>query len=77
MEDETVFADTHRLILELVRDGTVDGLRVDHVDGLADPEGYLRRLRDATGGAYVVVEKILAGGRGAAPVLAGGGHQRL
>src|SRR5450755_2015972 len=58
-EDETVFADTHRLILELVRDGTLDGLRIDHVDGLADPEGYLRRLRDATGGAYVVVEKIL------------------
>ena len=58
-EDETVFADTHRLILQLVRDGTLDGLRIDHVDGLADPEGYLRRLRDATGGAYVVVEKIL------------------
>jgi (1->4)-alpha-D-glucan 1-alpha-D-glucosylmutase len=59
VEDEVVFADTHRLILSLVSDGTVDGLRVDHVDGLADPEGYLRRLRDATGGVYVVVEKIL------------------
>jgi (1->4)-alpha-D-glucan 1-alpha-D-glucosylmutase len=59
VEDEAVFADTHRLILELVRNGTLDGLRIDHVDGLADPEGYLRRLRDATGGAYVVVEKIL------------------
>jgi (1->4)-alpha-D-glucan 1-alpha-D-glucosylmutase len=59
VEDEVVFADTHRLILSLVSDGTVDGLRVDHVDGLADPEGYLGRLRDATGGAYVVVEKIL------------------
>ncbi len=58
-EDDTVFADTHRLILQLVRDGTLDGLRIDHVDGLADPEGYLRRLREATGGAYVVVEKIL------------------
>jgi (1->4)-alpha-D-glucan 1-alpha-D-glucosylmutase len=59
VEDEVVFADTHRLILELVSDGTLDGLRVDHVDGLADPEGYLCRLRDATSGAYVVVEKIL------------------
>jgi (1->4)-alpha-D-glucan 1-alpha-D-glucosylmutase len=58
-EDEAVFADDHRLILRLVASGTADGLRVDHVDGLADPEGYLARLRDATGGGYVVVEKIL------------------
>jgi len=62
VEDEAVFADTHRLILDLVADGTVDGLRVDHVDGLADPEGYLARLCDATGGGYVVVEKILQPG---------------
>jgi (1->4)-alpha-D-glucan 1-alpha-D-glucosylmutase len=61
-EDPQVFADTHRLILRLVRDGTADGLRVDHVDGLADPAGYLERLRDATGGGYVVVEKILEPG---------------
>lgn len=61
-EDPLVFADTHRLILGLVRDGIVDGLRVDHVDGLADPAGYLERLRDATGGAYVLVEKILEPG---------------
>ena len=62
VEDPLVFADTHRLILGLVRDGTVDGLRVDHVDGLADPAGYLERLRGATGGGYVVVEKILEPG---------------
>jgi (1->4)-alpha-D-glucan 1-alpha-D-glucosylmutase len=62
VEDEAVFADTHRLILSLVADGSLDGLRVDHVDGLADPEGYLARLRDATGGAYVIVEKILEAG---------------
>jgi (1->4)-alpha-D-glucan 1-alpha-D-glucosylmutase len=62
VEDEAVFADTHRVILDLVSDGTLDGLRVDHVDGLANPEGYLGRLRDATGSAYVVVEKILASG---------------
>jgi (1->4)-alpha-D-glucan 1-alpha-D-glucosylmutase len=62
VEEPDVFADTHRLILRLVAAGTVDGLRVDHVDGLADPEGYLDRLREATGGGYVVVEKILAAG---------------
>ena len=62
VEDPLVFADTHRLIIGLVRDGVVDGLRVDHVDGLADPAGYLERLREATGGRYVVVEKILAPG---------------
>ena len=61
-EDPQVFGDTHRLILRLVRDGAVDGLRVDHVDGLADPAGYLDRLRDASGGCYVVVEKILGSG---------------
>ena len=43
------------------RRGLIDGLRVDHPDGLADPAGYLRRLAAATGGAWVVVEKILAG----------------
>jgi (1->4)-alpha-D-glucan 1-alpha-D-glucosylmutase len=62
VEDPQVFADTHRLILRMVRDGSVDGLRIDHVDGLADPEGYLRRLHEASGGCYTVVEKILEPG---------------
>ncbi len=53
-----VFEATHRLVLSLVRDGLVDGLRVDHPDGLADPAGYLSRLR-AGGAARVWVEKIL------------------
>jgi (1->4)-alpha-D-glucan 1-alpha-D-glucosylmutase len=57
-EDPEVFADTHRLALRLVREGLVDGLRVDHPDGLADPAGYLRRLRDE-GVERVWVEKIL------------------
>ncbi|MCG2800593.1 MAG: malto-oligosyltrehalose synthase, partial [Cellulomonas sp.] len=61
VEDPEVFEATHGLILELVRSGLVDGLRIDHPDGLADPAGYLARLREATGGAWVVVEKILAG----------------
>ncbi len=58
-EEPDVFATTHRLILEQVRSGVVDGLRVDHPDGLADPEGYLRQLSEASGGVWTVVEKVL------------------
>ena len=57
-EDPEVFAETHRLALRLVRDGVVDGLRIDHPDGLADPAGYLSRLREE-GVDRVWVEKIL------------------
>ena len=57
-EDPDVFAETHRLALALVADGTVDGLRIDHPDGLADPAGYLAALR-AGGAEHVWVEKIL------------------
>jgi (1->4)-alpha-D-glucan 1-alpha-D-glucosylmutase len=62
VEDPTVFDATHALILELVREGVVDELRVDHVDGLRDPAGYLDRLAECTDRAPVVVEKILAEG---------------
>ncbi len=62
MEDPVVFADTHELVLDLVGRGDLDGLRVDHVDGLRDPRGYLDRLRAAAGdGVMIVVEKILEG----------------
>lgn len=61
VEDPEVFDATHALTLRLLREGVVDGLRIDHPDGLADPAGYLARLREATDGAWVVVEKILAG----------------
>ncbi|ROS78961.1 malto-oligosyltrehalose synthase [Cellulomonas sp. PhB143] len=61
VEDERVFDATHAVLLALIADGTVDGLRIDHPDGLADPGRYLERLEEATGGAWVVVEKILAG----------------
>jgi (1->4)-alpha-D-glucan 1-alpha-D-glucosylmutase len=44
MEDEAVFERSHRLVRELIEEGAVDGLRIDHVDGMRDPEGYLRRL---------------------------------
>jgi len=68
VEDATVFADTHRLILDLVRSGAVDGLRIDHVDGLADPKSYLERLREQTGPAcYITVEKILGEGEMLSP----------
>src|SRR6185312_7421439 len=60
VEDPAVFAATHEVIVGLVAEGLVDGLRVDHPDGLADPRGYLRRLAAATDDAWVVVEKILA-----------------
>lgn len=61
VEDERVFDDTHALIFDLVRGNQVQGLRVDHIDGLADPETYLRRLADRLPGTPVWVEKILVG----------------
>jgi (1->4)-alpha-D-glucan 1-alpha-D-glucosylmutase len=54
-----VFAESHAEIVRWVRAGLVDGLRVDHPDGLADPGGYLDALAAATGASYVIVEKIL------------------
>jgi (1->4)-alpha-D-glucan 1-alpha-D-glucosylmutase len=62
VEIPRVFAETHREILSWVRDGLVDGLRVDHPDGLADPGGYFENLRQATGGIYLLGEKILESG---------------
>lgn len=69
MEDPAVFADTHRLLLRLVREGKIQGLRIDHPDGLRDPAAYFRRLQESCLAAldqaspspkfYVVVEKIL------------------
>jgi (1->4)-alpha-D-glucan 1-alpha-D-glucosylmutase len=67
MEDPAVFADTHRLLIRLITEGKIQGLRIDHPDGLRDPAAYFRRLQDAcllalgeaSGSFYVVVEKIL------------------
>ncbi|HEY8720078.1 malto-oligosyltrehalose synthase [Pengzhenrongella sp.] len=61
VEEPEVFDATHALVLELLEDGTLDGLRIDHPDGLADPGGYLSRLAEKTDGSWVAVEKILAG----------------
>ena len=59
-----VFGACHAYLLQLMQEGLVDGLRIDHVDGLADPRGYCRRLRRAfcDGAAPLYVEKILAPG---------------
>ena len=76
MEDNAVFADTHELLLRLVADGRVQGVRLDHTDGLYDPSAYFEKLRhsvrsaDARAGAgqqarreiYLVAEKILEPG---------------
>ncbi|HJT03347.1 MAG TPA: malto-oligosyltrehalose synthase [Pseudonocardiaceae bacterium] len=61
-EDPEVFDATHREVLRWVADGDVDGLRVDHPDGLTDPEGYLHRLRARATDTWIVVEKILEPG---------------
>ena len=61
VEDLEVFELTQHKALELVREGLVQGLRIDHPDGLADPRGYLERLRDE-GVPHVWVEKILEPG---------------
>jgi (1->4)-alpha-D-glucan 1-alpha-D-glucosylmutase len=58
MDEAGVFDSTHRLIFELIERGMIDGLRIDHVDGLYDPQTYLERLQAQP--LYVVVEKILA-----------------
>ncbi|ARX87220.1 alpha-amylase [Streptomyces alboflavus] len=62
VEDPEVFDATHATVLQLLAEGVVDGLRVDHPDGLADPGAYLQRLHEATGGRWTAVEKILPTG---------------
>jgi len=61
VEDPDVFEETHKKVLELVAEGLVDGLRIDHPDGLANPREYLQRLADR-GVGHVWVEKILEPG---------------
>ena len=59
IETPEVFDNRNQKTLELVRSGKVTGLRIDHIDGLWDPECFLRRLPAKAGDIYVVVEKIL------------------
>ena len=59
IEDREVFDATHALLLELFDQGHIDGFRIDHPDGLANPGQYFEWMDEATGGAWVVAEKIL------------------
>jgi (1->4)-alpha-D-glucan 1-alpha-D-glucosylmutase len=60
VEDPAVFDAVHERVIGWLGDGTIDGVRVDHIDGLRDPKGYLERLRAAApAGAWIVVEKIV------------------
>ena len=61
IEDEHVFVATHQLLFDLFDAGHIDGFRVDHPDGLADPKTYFQRLHEHTGGAWIAAEKILDG----------------
>lgn len=67
VEDPQVFHDTHVRILDWYRRGWLDGLRIDHPDGLRDPQTYLARLREAAPGAWIVIEKILEPGESLPP----------
>jgi (1->4)-alpha-D-glucan 1-alpha-D-glucosylmutase len=72
IEDPQVFNATHSLLIKLAADGKISGFRIDHIDGLYDPQGYLALLQSrlapkaktgvAEEGAYVLVEKILEAG---------------
>ncbi len=69
MELPEVFDHAHKLVFQLMEDGTVEGLRIDHVDGLLNPKEYLERLRASIVTPqgepfYLVVEKILASHEG-------------
>lgn len=62
IENENVFKDTHALLLRWVDEGCLDGLRIDHIDGLRNPREYLQRLSTVAPELWIVVEKILAPG---------------
>ncbi|MCV7100826.1 malto-oligosyltrehalose synthase [Mycobacterium palustre] len=69
-EDPAVFAATHTEVARWFNEGLVDGVRIDHPDGLSDPAGYLVRLRELTGpDAWIVIEKILAVDEALEPTL--------
>jgi (1->4)-alpha-D-glucan 1-alpha-D-glucosylmutase len=64
VEESDVFDATHELVRSLAAEGIITGLRIDHIDGLRDPTGYLERLRSRVRGpggepVYTIVEKIL------------------
>ena len=85
VEDAGTFDAIHRLVKRLIAEGKLQGLRLDHIDGLRDPAQYFQRLRrlirDAQGNAarpfYMVIEKILGEHEAAAPVRRRPRHHRL
>ena len=90
VEQPRVFDATHGFLLRLYAEGLIDGVRIDHIDGLADPRGYARKLRRAMesagqkrppeaakGPPYIVVEKILNGRERLDAGLAHRRHDRL
>lgn len=62
VEELKVFNNTHEFIAKLVKEGKVTGLRIDHIDGLSNPQQYLERLQEKVGDTYIVAEKILQPG---------------
>ena len=62
MESPQVFSDTHAVILNWLREGVLDGIRVDHPDGLRDPREYFERLRGEASDVWILGEKILEPG---------------
>ncbi|WP_436490418.1 malto-oligosyltrehalose synthase [Chitinophaga sp. ARDCPP14] len=63
MEDKQVFDTWHKFLHELYQEGLIQGLRIDHIDGLMEPAMYVRRLRERFGdNCYIIAEKILAEG---------------
>jgi len=61
IDRDEVFEHAHRLVFELIADGLVDGLRIDHIDGLLDPKEYLERLQaQSPKPIWLLIEKILA-----------------
>lgn len=59
VEDDQVFKNTHRYLFSLVNERKIEGIRIDHIDGLYDPFTYLKRVRNSAPGTFMIVEKIL------------------
>ena len=76
-EREDVFAATHALVIGWARDGIVDGLRIDHIDGLRDPAAYLDRLRAAVGPDVLIARREDPDRTGGVAGVAGAGDDRI
>lgn len=61
VEKDQVFDHVHSLLFRIIKESGITGLRIDHIDGLYDPQTYLHKLKEKIGGMYVTVEKILGG----------------